>query len=140
MDDTDLPPLRANAAFASAPEDELPVGLAAASIVVVTVLFVASRPCTATAATPPPARAATAANAAIAPFRGRRSEGREGGEGGEEEDAGNGGSWKTGRGSFAGRSNSMALLYPGEVERPLESGWIRVKQSCAHHVSVGRRR
>jgi hypothetical protein len=98
MDDTDLPPLRANAALASLPEDEdvipvPPLELDAASTVVVTVFEVSSRACTPTAATPPPARATTAASAAIAPIRGRRSErGGEGGEGGEEEDAGNGGS------------------------------------------------
>src|SRR6476469_43301 len=122
MDETDLPPLRANAAFASAPGDELvlPLELDAASTVVVTVLEVSSRACTPTAATPPPARATTAASAAIAPIRGRRS-GGEGGEGGEEEDAGNGGSWKTGRGSLKGGSCSMTVFYPEPVEHPLES-------------------
>src|SRR6476646_2835334 len=115
MDETDLPPLRANAAFASAPGDELvlPLELDAASTVVVTVFAVSSRACTPTAATPPPARATTAASAAIAPIRGRRSErGGEGGEGGEEEDAGKGGSWKTGRGSWKGGSFSMTGVYP----------------------------
>src|SRR6476659_4129887 len=147
MDETDLPPLRANAAFASTPGDVVPlfpplsVELGAASTVVVTVLSEASRACTPTAATPPPARAATAASATIAPIRGRRSErGGEGGEGGEEEDAGKGGSWKTGRGSLKGGSFSMTVLYPDQVEDPLESGLIRVKQGCAHHVSVRRGR